>query len=796
MTEKIRILELGSGVSAAYAAKLLADQGADVVKVEPGSGDRTRFLGPFKNKDPDPDSSGLFLALNSNKRGACLDFASNQGRRQLRKLINWADILVHNYSRLQALELGLDPVTIEAERPDLVVLSITPFGITGPYCDHKAEELTISNAGGWAGVCPVTHTDDELPPLKTHGKPCGMMAGIAGALTALAVYQDKLRSGVGEYIDLSEQEYIATILEAGIPTYSYKDEIARRYGQRTLIPWRIFQTRDDPIFLLCVEHDQWQRLIEFMGNPDWATADIFADYEGRTENQDIIHTMVQEFISEWTQTDFFHEAQKYRISVAPLLNFEQIASNQHLRDRGFFDTIVHPKLGPLECLASPAITASAGRANIRRPAPSLGQHTEEVMSGSEPRQSDSPESPVQTPLHGVRVLDLTWAWAGPFCSMNLAHLGAEVIRLESEARPDFYRRLGPFSPDMEPGLNRAGHFNQWNQGKKSVAVDLSQPTGIEIVKEFVASSDVVVQNFGTGVLDRLNLGYDVLKEINPRIILASISGYGQSGPYSKYMAYGPAIGAVTGLSVATGYIGGEPEELGISLPDPTAGITAAFAIVAALDNRRRTGKGDHIDVSMWESTATLGTEAWMQYSLTGTQPERQGNRDLMMSPHGTFRCAGEDEWVSIACATDAEWALLGGLIDAPLVDDARFRTLADRKANEDLLEKIIGDWTRDRNRWEITTQLQQQGIAAFPGMTCQDIVEDKHLNARGFIERLEHPEVGARAHTGIPWHLRRRSNGVKAAAPCLGADTDSVLSQTLGFSSDKIARLREENILQ
>jgi crotonobetainyl-CoA:carnitine CoA-transferase CaiB-like acyl-CoA transferase len=338
-------------------------------------------------------------------------------------------------------------------------------------------------------------------------------------------------------------------------------------------------------------------------------------------------------------------------------------------------------------------------------------------------------------------------------------------------------------------------FNQWNQGKKSVAVDLQDPRGIEIVKAFVAESDVVMQNFATGVMERLGLGYEELKRINPRIILASISGYGQSGPYREYMGYGPATPALTGLSAVSGFVGEGPEEFGLSMPDPTAGITAAWAVVSALERRERTGEGDHIDVTLWEATAVLGVEAWMQYAFDGTQPEPMGNRDPWMAPHGVFRCAGEDDWLSIACTDEDAWLRLCTIIDPALADDPRFLTLSDRKANEDALEAIVSEWTRERDRWEITQALQAAGIAAFPSLTCKDIVEDPHLNERGFIERLAHPEVGARAHAGIPWRLARRPNGVRMPAPCLGADTETLLADVLGYDATTIAELRDAKVL-
>lgn len=794
MTQPPRVLELGSGFSAAYAGKLLGDHGADVVKVETPEGDRTRRRGPFPGNRNDPEQSGAFLALNLNKRGVCLDLDTESSRAELRKLIHWADILVHNYSRLRARELGLDPGTLKAECPGLVALSITPFGNTGPYRDFAAEDITVANAGGWANLCPRTHTDPSLPPLKVFGNQAAMMAGIAGATTALATFRDARRSGVGDYIDLSAQAYIASGLEGAIPGYTYQGVVRRRYE---LNPWGTFDAKDGPILMLCMEESQWERIVEFMGHPEWTELEMFANQRTRHQNYDAIIHFYQEFISGWNAFELFHAGQARRICLAPVMNFEQVASDRHLRARDGFVTVDHPETGPVEYLA-PAVLTTGGRAEIRCPAPRLGEHNDEVLGNAVPASREDSESEARLPLDGVRVVDLSWVWAGPFAAMHLAHLGAEVIRCESSTRPDLYRRGGMSSPpdDMEPSLNRAGMFNQWNQGKKSVAVDLSDPRGIEIVKGFVAESDVVVQNFGTGVMARLGLGYEELKRINPRIILASISGYGQVGPYREYLAYGPALVPLTGLASVTGFIGGKPDLFGPSIPDPTAGMTAAWAVVSALDQRERTGVGDHLDLSLWEATGVLAIEAWMQYAFDGTQPERMGNRDPWMAPHGCFHCRGDDEWVSIACADDADWLKLAALIDSALADDDRFLTFEARKQNEDALEEIVSSWTAGKDRWEVTWLLQAQGVAAFPSFTTEDIVRDPHLNSRGFIERLDHPEVGRRAHVGIPWLHDRRPNGVRAPAPCLGADTDTLLAEVLGYDAARIRELRESGVLR
>ena len=345
-------------------------------------------------------------------------------------------------------------------------------------------------------------------------------------------------------------------------------------------------------------------------------------------------------------------------------------------------------------------------------------------------------------------------------------------------------------------MNRCALFNQWGQGKKSMLLNLTTAKGIAIAKELISKSDVVLQNFATGVMDQLGLGYEELRKIKPDIVMASISGYGQTGPQRKYMAYGPAIPPLTGLSSITGYEGGPPEEVGMAYGDPTSGIHAAVAICAALAARQRTGRGQYIDVSLWQSVAALVAEGWMEYAMNGTQPPRRGNRDPWMAPHNCFRCAGDDEWVTIACGTNDEWRALCQAIGQPgLADDARFYTAQARKANEEALDEILSAWTFTREKWAVTHTLQAVGVAAFPSMSGKNLIEDPHLNARGFFERLDHPEVGVRTHMGMPWRLTQGPNGVRTPAPLLGQHTDQVMREVLGYSEQAIAGLKDERVL-
>ena len=786
----MKVLELCGGIATSYASKLLADEGAQVIKVEPPEGDPVRALGPFKEGAERSREGGVFLALNMNKSGVTLDSVDEKN---LSGMLDWAEIVVHGYDLNRAHEIGLDSASLARERPHLVVLAMTPFGMLGPYSGFAAEELTLTNAGGWANLCPATSLDSLLPPLKVFGDQCAMMAGIAGALAALSFLRKSRETGTGELIDFSIQEYVCSVLEAGLPAYSYAENVIARHHPRSLIPWRIFKTKDDPVFIVCVEQDQWERLVVFMGNPDWASLEIFVDQPSRAENQDMVHTFVQEFVSGWGAHDLYHEAQKHRICVAPVMGFSSIQDNEHLRAREFFEIVDCGSSGPLEFMKG-AVKKNGGRAEARTRPPELG-HDEVDVDSLKKLKREFGEGSARLPLEGLRVLDMTWAWAGPFCSMNLGYLGAEVIRLESEKRSDLYRRLPIYPEGWEPTLNISGMFNQWNQGKSSLAIDLGSSEGLNIVKELVKRSDVVVQNFATGVMERLGLGYDDLRDLNPGIILASISGYGQTGPYKEYMGYGPAIPPLTGLSVGTGHLHGGPEEIGLSMPDPTAGITAALAVVGALFRRDETGVGDHLDVTLWESTAVLNTSGWMNFSMNGVEPERMGNRNERMAPHGCYPCRGEDAWVSIACSSDAHWQALAKEIDPGLSGDTRFSSFEQRKANEDEIDFLIAEWSSSRDRWDITRLLQNIGIAAFPTMTTQDIVEDSHLAERGFIERLPHPEVGPRAHSGIPWVTSNTVSRVRSSAPCLGADTDRHLKEILGYTPEHIADLYSRGVI-
>ena len=523
----IRVLELGQLVSAPYAAKLLADLGAEVIKVEPVEGDRARFRGPFRD-GPDPDASGLFLGLNTNKTSITVDGSANLDR--LTPLLDDADILITNYRSAELAHLGIDLDELADRRPELVICSVTPFGRSGPYAEYQAEELTVSHAGGWAYQCPGATDQSSEPPLKVFGHQTDFHAGVAAAMASLAAFDRAERTGLGELIDLSTVAHTAGMLEAALIAASYMGENPSRLGSRLLNPWGIFPCRDGLIFLVTVEQDQWERLVSLMDSPEWAETGLFDTTELRLENEDLLTVYLEEWTSQHSVEELWHLGQSERICFAPVLSMSDMESQAHLTERGFIVEVDHPAVGTVKHLGPP-FKPSNGMWGPLRPAPVLDPSIEAtfgpartVATSAAASSSLSAAGPPSTrPLEGLRVLDLTWVWAGPYAGLHLAFLGAEVLKVESSLRPGLGRRLPLHPTGVEPTLNTSAYFNQWEQAKLSCELDLAQPESIATVKELVGVCDVVLENFATGVMERLGLGFDELQTINPNIVVASIS---------------------------------------------------------------------------------------------------------------------------------------------------------------------------------------------------------------------------------------------------------------------------------
>jgi crotonobetainyl-CoA:carnitine CoA-transferase CaiB-like acyl-CoA transferase len=829
--ENLRVVECGDGVAAAFATKLLTLLGADVVKVEATEGDSTRFRGPFFGERVDPDLSALFHYLNADKSGVNLDLRVSSDRSKLDELLEAADILVHNVPPCERPALQMDSAAIHAAHPNLIITGISAYGDYGPRSAWRGYELNTIHAGGVAALAPLCSKRPDLPPLKLYGHQAEFQAANHAAFATLAAWFYRMRGGDGQVIEISAQECLAAMLELSFVYYTYMGVRTSRLGGRLLGPWKIFDCRDGQILLACVEEHQWQSLVQLMGEPQWAKEEIFGDRLLRGRNSDALSLLMEDWFRRWDVTELFHACQQRRIPAAPVNQMADIFTDPHLRERNFFVSLpLRDRAHRVEVPSFP-FKASEMEWRLEHPAPRLGEQNgqfpprgaagfslppsdaraKELPPGSLPHLTSLPTeqgrnrqdqvtgtmaNASEGPLKGVRVLDFSWVWQGPFCTLQLAHLGADVIRVESAKKPEINRLIPPFA-EGKAGVNRGGSFNQWNQGKRSISLDLGNPAAVEIALGLVPHCDLVVENFAPGVITRMGLGYERLREIRPDIIMLSLSGYGQTGRYSRYVSYGGLLGAQSGLFSVSGYTSGTPAETGITYGDPNSGALAVFASIAALIHRSDTGRGQYIDVSLWEALEMVMPEAWLEYAIKRREPMVMANRDSRMAPHNCYKTKGDaEEWLTIAVGNEAEWQALCSAIGQPeLAHDPGFSSATLRKQHEDELDAIITRWTSERDRWEAAELLQRAGVAAMPTLTNQDLALDRHLRERGFLVELEHPEVGKRTHAGVPWSMSATPCKVRRAAPILGADTDEVLTSLLGFSPEKIGSLRRDGVI-
>jgi benzylsuccinate CoA-transferase BbsF subunit len=399
------------------------------------------------------------------------------------------------------------------------------------------------------------------------------------------------------------------------------------------------------------------------------------------------------------------------------------------------------------------------------------------------------------PLRGVRITEFTSAWAGPYATCLLAFLGAEVIKVESRKRIDHARFTSFTTGGTFSGPDESPVFNSLNLNKLSVCLNLTQPKAVEIAKQLVKKSDVAVENMRPGVIARLRLDYEALREVKPDIVYLSSSTCGQSGPQREYVGYAPNFAGAAGLSFVTGYEDWPPSVLAGAI-DLRSATTAAFAILAALLYRQRTGEGQYIDLSSQEAIAMLNTSALMDYLMNQKVQTRKGNRDDRMAPHNCYRCRGNDNWISIAVANDQEWQALCSAMGKPeLAEDERFSQAEMRWRNQDKLDRIISAWVIDQDHYEVMHDLQKVGVAATPSLSNKALFQDPHIKERGTFVQVDHPVLQKDWVISPPWILSETPARIRRHAPLLGEHNYQIFEQLLGMSRDHIKKLEEEQVI-
>jgi len=399
-------------------------------------------------------------------------------------------------------------------------------------------------------------------------------------------------------------------------------------------------------------------------------------------------------------------------------------------------------------------------------------------------------------LEGLNILDFTWIVAGPTATRMLGAHGATVIKIESTKRLDIFRAYQPMAGGI-PGVNRSGVFDAYNHDKLGMALNLSKPAGLEIAKKLVRWADIVIENFAPGTMDRLGLSYDEAKKTKPDIIMASLSLQGQTGPSSKQGGFGTELQALAGYNNLVRWPGEAPQGMQNPYTDFVVPWFAIVAILAAVDYRNRTGKGQYIDISQLEPGVLFLTVPIMDYLLNSREAKPVGNRCDYASPHGVFRCRGDDRWCALAVFNDSQWQALCLVMDNPYwVGEESFRTLLARKRNEDELERLIEQWMVEQDAEKVMSKLQESGVPAGIVAHAQDVYDEPHLRRRGHFKKLNHPEIGEHSYEMPSWRLSLTGDLIHRPSPCLGEHSEYICTKILGMSDDEFVKLASEGVLE
>ncbi len=805
----VKVVELAGMISGPYCGKLLADMGAEVIKIEPPEGDPARQAGPFPNDEPHPERSGLFLYNNTSKRGMVLDLDESEGLGKFKTLLGWADILIENISPTYLSSLGLTWENMKALNPGLIYTSIYPYGRTGPRAGQKADELTIIHAGGLGFNLPGRQVDVSRAPVKLGGSQVGYWGATTAALATMAALLGQRETGLGQQIDISLQEVMLATVQINITSIRYINGswIGTRVPVSPPGTGRM-ETRDGYVLLTAMDDRHFLAFRELLGNPEWITGKEWESRLYRYDNLKKIAPQLSQSMLNYDKHDLHFKAGKMGIPVGPINTIEDVMQSEQYAVREYFTEVEHPEAGTYKYPGWPYIM-KASPPRVSRHAPLLGQHNEEILNdpgivgnsiraSSQNNSQGAPGQASQKPLAGIRILEFCQMWAGPYATQLLGGLGAEIIRVESHKRLDAMRRgvtqkiydtkMRLVSPNQNIG------FSCLNMNKKDVTIDMARPEGLALVKKLVAISDVVFDNYRAGAMDKLGMGYEELKQIKPDIIVASSSGRGQQEPERDFKGYAMIHQSIGGGAYLNGYPDDAPISSGGDV-DLINAICAAKAVLFAIYHHRQTGEGQFIDFSQSEFVSSALGEYFLEYQMTGRIPERMANAHPIYAPHNVYKTWGVDRWVALEIHSDDEFAVLARLIERPeLAEDPKFSTRAARKQNEAELDGVIQEWTSQQERDHVEEILTEAGLMASISRNGRDLYQDPQLRARNAFITIQHPEMEDMEMVRAPWLIDGEVTPF-TRAPLLGEHNDYVFKELLNLGDDRISELLEKEII-
>ncbi len=776
MLESVRVLDCSTGISGAYCTKLLADAGADVVKVEPAGGDPMRRFTASHQQLGDADGA-LFRFLHTSKRSVV-----DQG--QIGDMLAGCDVVV------ESGELDVDDV--RARHPGLVVLSITPYGRSGPFAGRASTEFTLQAECGSTGA----RGRPDGPPLHAGGRIGEWVAGTYAAVAAVGALRSARRDGVGEHVDVS------TLACMSVTMNTYTSVFAEFLGWpemrgpvRTIEIPSIEPTSDGYVGFCTITGQQFRDFLLLIERADLLDDTDFASHLGRTrrmhEALEVIHT----WTTKHTTDEIIELASLMRIPVALIGNGESVTQFEHFVQRGTF--VQHPGGDFVQPRVPYRISGLTPRSFS--PSPSVGEHTGTVHW---PRRAAHPETMDEharrkLPLHGIRVVDFTAFWAGPAATHMLAALGADIVKIESIQHPDGMRFASTRPPNVDQWWEWGPVFHGANSNKRAITLDMNSPGGFDLARRLIEVSDAVVENFTPRVIENFGLTWDTVHTINRSAVMVRLPAFGLGGPWRDRPGFAQTMEQISGMAWVTGLRDGPPL-IPRGACDPLAGMHAVLALLIALEQREHDGEGRLVEVTMVEAALNAAAEQVIERSAYGALLARDGNRGPVAAPQNLYACAGEEEWLALAVATDEQWQSLRRVLGDPeWARDPELDTDAGRRARHDLIDAQLASWCASRPVDDLVDALVAARVPAASVVSPREIAHHPQLRHQRLFETLEHPVVGRHELPSIPFRFASRGEEpwLQRPAPTVGQHNDEVLREVLGLTGDELAHLRETKVI-
>jgi crotonobetainyl-CoA:carnitine CoA-transferase CaiB-like acyl-CoA transferase len=786
------------------ASMMLGDLGADVIKVEPPEGSSSRRLPPFLDGAPEAERSLHYFAFNRNKRGIMLDLKTSVGKADLLQLVESADFLFESAAPGEMSRLGLGFDDLWRVNPRLVYVAITPFGQDGPYANFASSDLTLSAMGGQAAL----HGVPERAPVRITVPQVWLHASSEAAVAALIAHALLLKTDEAQFVDVSAQTVMVWSMMNGMVAQAIHGRDFNRMGAvlqlGTIAVPLCYECKDG--YLVALSNGPvMEKMVPWFVEEGVVPAEWIDGEEWRTYDRRLIagtplaysleevRGAMSRFLKNHTKAELMDRGLREGVTIAPVNTVADLSRFRHLEERDYWLEAPLPNGIKARMPGFPARPSDAPM-TVRRWAPRIGEHGEEVLGAA----AATDRAPVvhalakdsvdgkSLPFAGLKVADFTWIAAGPTATKYLADHGATVVRVETERPPDILRAAGPFK-DGVAGANRSQFFGEYNTSKLSISLDLKNPAGLAVARRLIEWADVCVNSFTPGTMDDLGIGYEYASQANPSSIFASSCLMGQTGPAAAFAGYGYHAAGIAGFFEVTGWPDLPPDGPWAAYTDVVSPRFFATTIMAALDRRRRTGRGERIDLSQLESSLTFLAPQLIDYQLSGRVATRAGNRSETAAPHAVYRCAGDDQWCAIAVETEEQWqSLRQALGDPEWSRDPRFDNAAGRLAEQEEIDAHLSEWTRERLPYEVMRLLHEAGVPAGVAQRSSDLLNDPQLAHRGFHHYMEHLEMGNIPYTGHEFRIRGYNSGPRFPAPCLGQHNEHVMREILGMTEEEM----------